>query len=139
MPFPVELLTTPAECDTVLTALNQERRVFTVRDQVLDLQADQSADRATDRNQDLAAATASVTRLTPLVAGLTPGSAEHATLDRLLTRAQRRVEDLSTPAASAARTPTAAFLKAVDVRQVAVQVLELEAAIAEVTARRAAL
>ncbi len=135
MPFPVQLLTTQAECDTVLDALNLELRVFTVRDQVLDLAADQSADRATDRAKELADATTSVTRLTPIVAGLQSGTAEHTSLSKMLTRAQRRVEDLGTGASP--QTPTAAFLKAVDVRQVAVQVPELELAIAEVTAHRA--
>ncbi|RSK42852.1 hypothetical protein [Hymenobacter perfusus] len=126
MPFPIQLLTTQVECDTVLEALNLELRVFTVRDQVLDLQADQSADRATDRALDLAAAQASVTRLTPVVAGLTPGTSEHSSLSKMLTRAQRRVEDLSASPGTSTQTPTDAFLKAVDVRQVAVQVPELQ-------------
>ncbi|MFD2785881.1 hypothetical protein [Hymenobacter rubripertinctus] len=137
MPFPVQLLTTQAECDTALAALSLELRVFSVRDQVLDLQADQSAGRATNRAQDLAAATASITSLTPVLATLTPGTTDYAAMNKLLLRAQRRGEDLS--ATASAQTPTEAFLKAVDVRQVAVQVPELELAIAEVTARRAAL
>ena len=136
MPFPVELLRTKAECDTALASLSTELRVFTVRDQVLDLRADQSADRATTRAAALQEATAEVSRLTPLVASLTPGSGEYYTLNRLLTRAIRRVEDLSIGTAPTAQTPVAAFLQAVDVRQVAVQVPELEQAIAEVTTHR---
>ena len=137
MPFPVELLRTQAECDDALAALTSELRVFTVRDQVLDLRADQSAERASSRATALQDATAEVNRLTPLVASLTLGSGEYYTLNRLLTRATRRIEDLSTGTAPTAQTPVAAFLQAVDVRQVAVQVPELEQAIVEVTARRA--
>lgn len=122
----------------MLNALNLELRVFTVRDQLLDLQADQSADRATDRSQNLKEANDTIDRLTPVVASLTPGTTEHTELNRLLIRAQRRAQDLNAPTTTA-RKPTDAFLKAVDVRQVQVQVPELQQAIAEVTARRAAL
>ncbi|RAK64050.1 hypothetical protein DLM85_19085 [Hymenobacter edaphi] len=133
------MLRTQAECDTALTSLNRELREFTLNDQVLDLRADKSAERAAERATALQTATAEVTRLTPQVAGLAVGTREHRFLDRLLTQAKRRVEDLSLPAAPGTKTPVDAFLQAVDVRQVAVQVPELEKAIDEVTAHRATL
>jgi hypothetical protein len=138
MPFPVQLLRTRAECDQALESLNAELRVFTVNDQVLDLRADQAGDRAADRAQEITATTATVARLTPLVAGLTAGTDEHALTSRLLTRATRRLEDLTSATPVTASGPLA-FLKAVDVRQVQVQVPELQAAIAEVTAHRPTL
>lgn len=136
MPFPVSLLLTRIQCEQTLTALRQERRVFNVNDQVLDLRSDQASDRATARANELTEQQATVTRLTPLVAAMTPGTAEHTLNNRLLVRAQRRVEDLSAPTVTDAADPVNAFLKAVDVRQVAVQVPVLDEAIAEVEARR---
>ena len=138
MPFPVLLLGTRAECDETLQDLNEELRVFTVNDLVLDLRADQAGSRATDRAQEIADNTATVARLTPTVAGMTPGTAEHTLTSRLLKRATRRLEDLNATPVAAASGPLA-FLKAVNVRQVQVQVPELQAAIAEVTAHRATL
>jgi hypothetical protein len=138
MAYPVSLLATRAQCDDVLTSLRQEKRVLDLQNQTTDLRADQAGDRATARATDLADAQASVARLTPLVADLTPGSTEHALTSRLLVRATRRVEDLAAASATMA-DPVAAFLKAVDQRQLAVQLPELEAAIAEVAARQQAL
>ncbi|WP_035557862.1 hypothetical protein [Hymenobacter sp. IS2118] len=139
MPFPVQLLLNWADCDTAREALQLELRVFTVRDSVLDLRADQATDRATDRASVRQTLTDTVARLTPVVAALTPGTAEHLTNERMLRSATRRLEDLSVVPVSGAAANITAFLQAVDVRQVAVQVLELELAIAEVTARRAVL
>ncbi|MCC2546135.1 hypothetical protein LJY25_06740 [Hymenobacter sp. BT175] len=139
MPLPVNLLRDAAECDAVLTALNRELREFTLNDQVLDLRADKSVERAAERAEALQKATAEVARLTPQVAAMTAGTREHRYLDRLLTQAQRRVQDLSQPPAPGSRTPVDLVLQAVDVRQVAAQVPELQTAIQEVTARRAEL
>jgi hypothetical protein len=138
MAFPVSLLLTRAQCELVLDALRQEKRVFTVQDQVLDLRADQATDRASARSADLAEQQATVARLTPMMAALSPGTPEHTLTNRLLVRATRRVEDLTGTPATAA-DPTAAFLKAVDVEQVAVQLPVLDGAIAEVVAHEATL
>ncbi|MGI4875828.1 MAG: hypothetical protein ACRYFX_32115 [Janthinobacterium lividum] len=135
MAFPVSLLPTRAQCEVVLTSLRQEKRVLDLQNQTTDLHADQAGDRATTRATDLADAQASVTQLTPVVAGLTPGSRQYLTMNRMLTQATRRVQDLTTPTTTAA-DPAAAFLKAVDVRQIEVQLPELDAAIAEVTTHR---
>jgi hypothetical protein len=138
MPFPVNLLTTHAQCDTVTEALTQEKRVLALQNETTDLRADQAGDRATARAAALTAAQASVAKLTPLVAGLTEGTPEYLTLNRMLTQASRRVQDLSTPTTTAT-DPAVAFLKAVDVRQVAVQLPELDGALAEVAAHRPTL
>lgn len=139
MSFPVNLLLTWADCDSAKEALLLELRVFTVRDSVLDLRADQATDRATGRADTRQTLTDTVARLTPLVAGLTAGTAERLTNERLLRSATRRLEDLNVVPVAGAGANVAAFLQAVDVRQVAVQVPELEQAIAEVTAHRATL
>ncbi|UOQ73708.1 hypothetical protein [Hymenobacter cellulosilyticus] len=139
MPFPVALLTTQAECDAALAALQRELREFTLNDEVLDLRADKSAERAQDRAKALQQAKDEVARLTPQVAAMTAGTREHRFLDRLLTQATRRVQDLSLPPAPGTKTPVDAFLQAVDGRQVAVQVPELEQAIQEVTNHRPTL
>jgi len=140
MAFPVALLPTRAHCDATLASLRQEKRVLDLQNQTFDLHADQAGERATARTADLTEAQNSVTQLTPLVAGLTPGSPEYILNNRLLVRATRRVQDLTAPAAaSTAADPVNAFLKAVDVRQVAVQLPELDTAIAEVEAHKATL
>ncbi|GAA4033919.1 hypothetical protein GCM10022409_17810 [Hymenobacter glaciei] len=139
MPFPVNLLLTWADCDAAKESLELELRVFTVRDSVLDLRADQATDRATDRASTRQSLTDTVARLTPLVAGLAAGTAERLTNERLLRSATRRLEDLNVAPVAGAGAGVTAFLQAVDVRQVAVQVPELQQAIAEVTAHRATL
>ena len=139
MPFPIALLLTRSQCEQALSALRLERRVLAVGAEVTDIRADQATDRATDRATELTEHQATVTRLTPLVAAMTPGSAEHTLNNRLLVRATRRVEDLTAPTTTTAADPVAAFLKAVDARQQEVQVPELDRAIAEVEARRGAL
>jgi len=138
MPFPVQLLTTRAECDEALKDLNDELRVFTVTDSVLDLRADQASDRAQDRAAEVRDLTKEEAELTPLVAGLTVGSTSYLLNNRRLLTVKQRLETLNLPSGTAARGPVA-FKKAVDVRQVQVQVPELQAAIAEVTAYRPTL
>jgi hypothetical protein len=139
MIFPVSLLLTWADCDAVLSALNLELRVFTVRDSVLDLRSDQATGRATGKATNRQTLTDTIARLTPLVAGLTAGSMERLTNERLLKTATRRLEDLNEVPATGTGAAVTAFLQAVDVRQVAVQVPELNDAIAQVTTHRATL
>ncbi|PJJ48644.1 hypothetical protein [Hymenobacter chitinivorans] len=139
MSFPVHLLRNHADCDAAKAALTRELREFVLNDQVLDLRADKSVERADDRAKALQQAQNEVTRLTPQVAAMTAGTREHRYLDRLLTQATRRVQDLSLPPAPGTHTAVDVFLQAVDVRQVQVQVPELEQAIIEVTAHRATL
>lgn len=137
--FPVSLLLTREQCDQVLTALRQERRAFVLQDETLDFRADEAAERAAARAEALATNQATVARLTPILAGLVAGTQEHTFTSRLLVRAQRRVEDLTAPTLTRVADPVEAFLKAVDARQVAVQVPELDTAIAEVEAHRQTL
>ena len=139
MPFPVNLLLTWADCDAAKESLELELRVFTVRDSVLDPRADQATDRAAGQATNRQTLTDTIARLTPLVAGLAAGTAERLTNERLLRNATRRLEDLNVVPVTGAGAGVAAFLQAVGVRQVAVQVPELELAIAEVTAHRATL
>ncbi len=135
MPFPVALLLTRLQCEQALTDLRLERRALAADAESTDVRADEATKRATDRAQELADNQATVTRLTPVVAGLTAGTPEYTATNRLLKRATRRVEDL-TAAPVAATDPVAAFLKAVDARQKEVQVPELDEAIADVETHR---
>lgn len=142
MAFPVALLTNHAQCDEALTSLRQERRVLDLQNQNYDLRADLAGDRATAHAADLAEAQDTVAKLTPLVAGLTAGTTVYIVNNRLLVQATQRVQNLTTPSTATTTTasaPVAAFLKAVDVRQTAVQLPELDAAIAEVVAHRPTL
>ena len=139
MLFPVNLLLTWADCDTVLEALGLERRVFTVQDSVLDLRSDQATDRATDKAKERQSAIDTIAELTPVVAGLEIGSVARLTNERLLKNAKRRLEDLDVAPVNKKGAAASAFLQAVNVRQVAVQVPELDDAIAQVTARRGTL
>ncbi len=139
MPFPVQLLTTRAECDIVLAAANLELREFQVNEQVVDLRDDKKTDAATARAQELASANTTIAALTPLVAGLPAGSTARFQNEKQLRQAMRRREDLTTVAPTAVAAGPAAVLLALDVRQVQVQIPEIETCIAEVTAHRATL
>lgn len=139
MPFPVQLLTTRAECDLVLAATGLELREFQVNEQVVDLRDDKKTSSAATRAQDLADTEAVIATLTPLVAGLPAGNAARFQNEQALRQATRRRENLTTLAPSAVPTGAAAILLALDVRQIQVQIPEIQACLAEVTAHRATL
>ena len=137
MPYPVQLLTTAADCDATLAAMQSELRDLQVRESVLDLRDDKTSETATNNAAELTSLQTTIDSLTPLIPTLPEGSKIRRANELARRQANRRYEDLTSAAPT--RGPVAALLQALDLRQVQVQVAEIKQAQAEVTARRAAL
>jgi len=131
------LLPTKAECDLALTSLTKEKGAYEHRD-ANQLYADGLAtDRATTLAAQLAKATDDVTHYTAEVARTGLTAAELTVAKRALITATARRDNLRL--SSAAVTGFSAYLIDVDADQVLAQIATLDAAIAAVTARKAAL
>ena len=131
------LLTTRAECDTVLADLAAELDTYQQRDSNLDF-----ADRRSARVQDdvtarLAGVDAEIAAYTAILATPNLTAALRQQNESKLRRANDRKDNLTER--GSARTGAAAFLADVDAAQVAAQVATLTDAQAQVTTRRAAL
>lgn len=137
MAYPVQLLTSIADCDAVLADAQAELRTFQVRSSVLDLRDDNTTASATETAAELTDLDATIALLTPLIPTMAAGSKLRLTNERALRTASRRREDLTL--AQPTRSGVAALLQALDARQIQVQVTEIEQCIAEVTAHRATL
>jgi capsule polysaccharide export protein KpsE/RkpR len=137
MAFPVHLLTTIADCDAVLTEAQAELRTFQVRESVLDLKDDTTTASATATAAELTDLDATIAQLTSIIPTLSAGSKIRRTNERALRTATRRREDLTLNQPT--QNAVTALLKALDARQVTVQVAEIQQFIAEVTAHRATL
>ncbi|HEX8326553.1 MAG TPA: hypothetical protein VF629_03350 [Hymenobacter sp.] len=137
MAYPVELLTSVAECDTVLTQTQFELRDLNVRETVLDAQGERTSESAADITADLSAQDAIIAALTPVVGTLPAGSKARLNTEGDLRRATQRRDNLT--ASQQLRGPVAALNRALDLRQVQVQIAEINTFVAEVTARKAAL
>lgn len=136
MAFPVELLTTQAQCDDVLDDLQTELKDFTIRQTNYDYRDEKATDRAADLNQEALTLDRDIADLNRELAAMAPDSKRRPRAEADLRAYTKRRGDLS---ARTAQNPVTAFRLAVDARQVAVQVPELQQAIAEVTAHRATL
>ncbi|TGE18952.1 hypothetical protein [Hymenobacter elongatus] len=137
MAYPFTLLTTVAECDTVLEAAQLELRDLKVRETVLTAQGERTSESATDITADLAAQTAIIGALTPVVPTLPTGSRARINTEADLRRASQRHENLT--ASQQLRGPVAALNRALDLRQVQVQIAEINTFVTEATARKTAL
>ncbi|MFD2784361.1 hypothetical protein [Hymenobacter rubripertinctus] len=137
MAYPLNLLTTPAECDAVLAAAQTELRDLGVRETVLDAQGDRSSETAATNTADLASQEAVIAALTPVLPTLPVGSRAYFNTEADLRRATQRRDNLL--ANQLQRGPVAALNRALDLRQVQVQIAEINAFVAEVIARRAAV
>lgn len=137
MAYPVNLLTTIAECDTILSIAQRELRDLTVRATVLDAQGDRTSESAADSTAELTAQQAIINALTPVLPTLPAGSKSYISTESDLRHATQRRDNLL--ASRQARGPIAALIRALDLRQVQAQIAEVNTFIAEVTARRAAL
>lgn len=137
MAYPVNLLTTAAECDAVLADAQTELRDLNVRETVLDAQGERTSETAADTTADLAAQNAIIAALTPVLPTLPAGTKAYFNTEGDLRRATQRRDNLT--ASQQLRGPVAALNRALDLRQVQVQIAEINAFVAEVTARRAAL
>ncbi|MDB5271074.1 MAG: hypothetical protein JWP58_4114 [Hymenobacter sp.] len=137
MAYPVQLLTNIADCEAVLTANEAELRELQVREAVLDLRDDKTSATATNTAAELLSLDASIALLTPMIPTLPAGSKIRHTNELALRQATRRREDLNT--AQPTRGPVAALIQALDLRQVQVQIAEIQQCIAEVKAHRESL
>ncbi|MDO7876879.1 hypothetical protein Q5H93_19190 [Hymenobacter sp. ASUV-10] len=137
MAYPVNLLTSVADCNTVLEHAQRELRDLTVRETVLNAQGDRTSESATDISADLAAQEAVIAALTPVVPTLPEGGKARFNTEGDLRRATQRRDNLK--ASQQARGPVAALDRALDLRQVQAQIAEVNIFISEVTARKVVL
>ena len=137
MALALSLLTTKAECDTVLADLAAELDTYQQRDSTLDYQDRQSARTKDDVTARLAGVTAEIAAYTAILATPNLTEALRKQNESKLRKANDRKDNLSER--GEARTGAAAFLAAVDADQVAAQVAVLTGAETQVTTRKAAL
>ncbi|PJJ60935.1 hypothetical protein [Hymenobacter chitinivorans] len=137
MAYPINLLTSAPECDALLEAAQQELRDLRVRETVLAAQGERTSESATDTTADLAAQAAIIAALAPIVPNLPAGSKARINTEADLRHATQRHQNLT--ANQQLRGPVAALTRALDLRQVQVQIAEINTFVAEVTARKAAL
>ncbi|TYZ14397.1 hypothetical protein FY528_01315 [Hymenobacter lutimineralis] len=135
--FPIELLTTAAECDAVLDAAQNELRDLGVRETVLTAQGDRTSESAANSTADLAAQKAIIDALTPVIDTLPAGSRTRLSTEANLRRATQRRDNLL--AGQQVYGAIAALNRALDLRQVQAQITEVNLFITEVTTRKAAL
>ncbi|RYU81891.1 hypothetical protein [Hymenobacter persicinus] len=121
----------------MLEAAQQELRDLRVRETVLSAQGERTSENATDTTADLAAQAAIISALTPVVATLPTGSRARINTEADLRRATQRHQNLT--ASQQLRGPVAALNRALDLRQVQVQIAEINSFVTEVTASKAAL
>ncbi|RSK42715.1 hypothetical protein [Hymenobacter perfusus] len=136
MAFPVELLTTQAQCNDVLSDLQTELKDFTVRQTNYDYRDEKATDRAADLNQEALTLDRDIADLNRELAAMAADSKRRPRAEADLRAYVKRRGDLG---ARTSQNPVTAFRLAVDARQVAVQVPELQQAMAEVTAHRVTL
>ncbi len=137
MPYPVQLLTTVADCDAVLASAQSELQDFQLRESVLGRRDEKTSESAASAAAELTSLNATIALLTPLIPTLPAGSKIRFSNETSLRQATHRREDLV--AARPTSGPVAALVQALDLRQVQVQTAEIQRCISEVTARRAAL
>ncbi|UOQ99512.1 hypothetical protein MUN81_08475 [Hymenobacter sp. 5317J-9] len=137
MAFDLNLLTTKAECDTVLADLAAELDTYQHRDSALDY-----ADRQATRTKDdvtarLAGVEAEIAAYTAILATPNLTATLRTQNESKLRRANDRRDNLTERGQS--RAGAAAFLASIDADQIAAQVAILSDAQAQVTTRKAAL
>ena len=137
MALDLTLLTTKAECDTVLADLAAELDTYQQRDSTLDYQ-DRQATRTKDEvTARLAGVNAEIAAYTAILATPNLTDTLRKQNESKLRRATDRKDNLSERGDS--RAGAAAFLAAVDADQIAAQVAVLTGAQTQVTTRKAAL
>ncbi|MGI4870919.1 MAG: hypothetical protein ACRYFX_07045 [Janthinobacterium lividum] len=137
MPADVTLLTTKAECDVALASLTKERATYAHRDYNQTYADGVATDRATTTTAQLAKAQDDVAHYTAEVARPGLKDSEKRATQRSLNAAVYRRDNLLL--SNAAVSGPTAYLTDVDADQVDGQIAVLDAAIAAVTARKAAL
>ena len=137
MAFPVALLTDHAMCDAALDDLQTELDDLTFRQTSYDHRDSKASTRATDITDDISSLDKDITSLNTQLATLAADSKIRPRREAELRAAVKRRGDLG--AAVVTRGPVSAFRLAVNLRQIVVQVAELNQAKTEVTAHRATL
>ncbi|MBO2010361.1 hypothetical protein [Hymenobacter negativus] len=137
MAYSVNLLTTPADCDAVLTIAQAELRNLNHRADNLDFTRENSTDGATEMQAELASLTAEIGALNTIIPTLAAGTKARKTNEVNLRRATNRQADLNDRQES--RGPAALLIRELDLAQVQVQITETNAFIAAVTAHKATL
>ena len=137
MALDLTLLTTKAECDTVLADLAAELDTYQQRDSTLDYQDRQSTRTKDEVTARLAGVNAEITAYTAILAMPNLTATLRKQNESKLRRANDRRDNLDER--GTARAGASAFLAAVDAEQVAAQVALLTGAQTQVTTRKAAL
>ena len=137
MAYPVELLTDFAMCDEALADIQNELEDLTFRQTSYDHRDGKATVRATSITGEIADLDQDITELNTQLASMAADSKYRPRREAELRDAVKRRGDLG--AVKATRGPVPAFRLAVDLRQVVVQVAELNQAKTEVTAHRATL
>ncbi|MBO2011684.1 hypothetical protein [Hymenobacter negativus] len=137
MAYPVELLTDHAMCDEALKDIQTELDDLTFRQTSYDHRDGKATARATDITGEITGLDQDITSLNSQLATMASDSKYRPRREAELRAAVKRRGDLG--AAKVTRGPVAAFRLAVDLRQVVVQVAELNQAKTEVTNHRGTL
>ncbi|WP_400193045.1 hypothetical protein [Hymenobacter sp. B81] len=137
MSLPLELLTTPALCEDAQTELQLEIDDLTLRQANYDHRDGKATIRAADMAAEITILDQDITDLTNQLANMAADSRYRPRREAELRAAVKRRGDLA--AALDSNGPVAVFRLAVDARQVAVQVAELNLAKAALAAHRASL
>ncbi len=137
MAFPVALLTDHAMCDAALADLQTELDDLTFRQTNYDHRDSKANTRATDITGEISDLDKDITSLNSQLATLATDSKYRPRREAELRTAVKRRGDLG--AVVVTHGPVAAFRLAVNLRQIVVQVAELNQAKTEVTAHRATL
>jgi len=134
MAYPVELLTDQAMCDEVLDDIQTELEDLTFRQTSYGHRDGKATARATDITGEITDLDKDIASLNSQLPTMAADSKYRPRREAELRDAVKRRGDLG--AAKATRGPVSAFRLAVDLRQVVVQIAELNQAKAEVTAHR---
>lgn len=135
MAYPVELLTDQAMCDEALDDIQTELDDLAFRQTSYDHRDGKATARAADITEEITGLDQDITSLNSQLATMAADSKFRPRREAELRTAVKRRGDLG--AAQTTRGPVAAFRVAVDLRQVVVQIDELNQAKAAVTAHRA--
>ncbi|WP_046246536.1 hypothetical protein [Hymenobacter terrenus] len=137
MALSVNLLTTTAQCDAIITILDDRLRVITKREGDFDYQRDNATDDATGVAARLTRLTSKITELSSSLATQTPGTDEHRRTDEDLTDAQYEQKKLTFRQQD--RGPVYLVLREVDVDETQGRRTRLETSRAAVVERKEAL
>jgi septal ring factor EnvC (AmiA/AmiB activator) len=137
MAYSVNLLTTPADCDSALALAEARLRDLQHRADNLDYSRENSADSATEVQAELASLDAEITALNAIIPTLADGTKARKTNEVSLRRATNRQAILNDK--QDLRGPVALLTRELDLAQMQAQITEANTFKTAITARRAAL